>query len=124
MASLGPPSRRRTPVPRRSWQVWLGLVAPAVVAAVLARLPAPGTPVVHAALEFIALKLGADILRARAWPRGERFVEDIAREWLAWLLLTAVAVGLTWLATRFGRAVLSPLWPSLLTYWILWVGAG
>ena len=115
----GPPDpalRSRTPRPH--WG--LGLLGPAATAALIAHLLPPAGPgLLQRLAAFGGMKLGADLVRGRAWPRGNRFGDDIVREWLAWAVVAALYAVSTAIAQHLGRPTPLPTWPALLAYWIL-----
>ncbi len=101
---------------------WLAVLAPAAVAIGLGRfLPPAGPTLLQSLAAFGVMKLGADLLRGRAWPHGNRFGDDIAREWLAWALVALAYLLFAAIAQRAGRPAPLPIWPALLAYWILWL---
>jgi hypothetical protein len=117
----GPPDpalRPRTQRPRP----WLAVLAPVVAALAVAHfLPATHLTLLQRLAAFGGMKVGADLLRGRAWPHGNRFGDDIAREWLAWACVACAYLLFVALAQHLGRPVPLPTWPALLAYWILWL---
>jgi hypothetical protein len=116
------PSARPPSSPRRTASRILALAAPVAAAAAVAHLLPAVQPLWLGRLAvFAGVKLGADLLRGRAWPGRERYAEDLVREWIAWSLVACVYTAAAQAAAALGRPAPSPVWPALLAYWLLWL---